>query len=357
MIKRIDISGDHYSMGLEHGYQVRRMRPNIAAAIRNRLLLLAKLDFDYKTRIEYLSMLWEEIARPTMDMLRGMAKTLSFDWDTFFRYTVGSYLLDRALQPKFDDGCTVWAASHPITREGIPILIKNRDYRPWHQDIQCLVRAKPARGYQYTYITSAASPGVYSSGMNERGLAVADTHVASLDIGRGVARYSLSMQLLEHHSSVSSGLDYLQQVTHLGDGTLVLLDSQGDMAVYECGHTKQGIIRDQGGYVVSTNHYVTDALSEEWMDYSPPKLQGNSQARYTRVSSALQSSAGHVDHHFAQTLMASHGTRLDSLCRHQSISPRSTTISSAIYLPQQQMIYIAKGLPCRERYRPWPVKG
>jgi isopenicillin-N N-acyltransferase like protein len=355
LIKRIDLAGNHYTMGLQHGYQVRRLRPKISSAIKNRLLLLAKLDSDFKTRIENLSMIWEEIARPTLDMMRGMAKNLSFEWDTFLRYTVGSYLVDRALQPKLSEGCTVWAGSAPLTKGGIHILTKNRDYRPWHKDIQCLVRAKPARGYQYTYLTSAASPGVYSSGMNEAGLAIADTHVASLDIGKGVARYSLMMELLEHHSNVNSGLDYLNQVTHMGDGTLVLLDSQGDMAVFESGHTKQGVIRNQGGFVVSANHYVTDALSEHWMDYNPPKLRGNSEARHTRVSQILHSSMGQVDLQFAQELMASHGTRLDSLCRHKDFSPRSTTISSVIYLPKERLIYLAKGLPCREIFHPWPA--
>jgi len=355
LIKRIDLAGNHYTMGLQHGYQVRRLRPLISSAIRNRLLLLAKLDSDFDTRIENLSLLWEEIARPTLDMMRGMAKTLSFEWDTFFRYTVGSYLVDRALQPKLNEGCTVWAASPPTTYDGLLILTKNRDYRLWHKDIQCLVRAKPARGYQYIYLTSAASPGVYSSGMNEAGLAVADTHVPSLDIGRGIARYSLTMDLLEHHSSVSSGIDYLNQVTHMGDGTLTLLDAQGDMVVYECGHTRQGIIRNQVGYVVSTNHFVSEALREHWMDYNSQRLRGNSQARYDRVSRSLQSALGQVNLQFTQTLMASHGNRLDAMCRHQVISPRSTTISSVIYLPKQQFLYLAQGYPCREPYRPWPA--
>jgi isopenicillin-N N-acyltransferase like protein len=355
LIKRIDLAGDHYTMGLQHGYQVRRLRPQILSAIKNRLLLLAKLDRDFDTRIENLTLIWKEIARPTLDMMRGMAKTLSLEWDTFLRYTVGSYLVDRALQSRLSDGCTVWAAGPPLTQEGLLILTKNRDYRPWHKDIQCLVRAKPARGYQYLYVTSAASPGVYSSGMNETGLAVADTHVPSLDIGKGVARYSLTMDLLEHHSTVDSAIDYLDQVTHMGDGTLVFQDAQGDMAVYECGHTKHAIIRDQGGNVVSTNHFVSESLSELWLEYNPPRLRGNSQARYQRVSSMLSSSAGQVDLHFAQSLMSSHGTRLESLCRHQDYSPRSTTISSAIYLPHQRMLYLANGLPCREPYRSWKV--
>ncbi|MFU8773772.1 MAG: C45 family autoproteolytic acyltransferase/hydrolase [Anaerolineales bacterium] len=355
MIKRIDLAGNHYTMGLQHGYQVRRLRPQISSAIKNRLLLLAKLDRDFETRIENLSLLWEEIARPTLEMMRGMAKNLSFEWDTFLRYTVGSYLVDRALQSRLSDGCTVWAAISPVTSDGTTMLIKNRDYRPWHKGIQCLVRAKPARGYQYTYLTSAGSPGVYSSGINEAGLVVADTHVASLDIGKGVARYSLTMELLEHHPNVRSGLDYLNQVTHIGDGTLVLLDSQGDMAVYECGHTKRGIIRGQGGFVVSTNHFVSDELNKHWMDYNPPKLRGNSEARYARISKVLQASSGQIDVQFAIDLMASHGNRLESICRHQDFSPRSTTISSVIYLPQQNLIYLANGLPCRERFHSWPA--
>ena len=88
----------------------------------------------------------------------------------FFRYTIASYLLDRTLYPISDEqGCTVWAAAYPTTRSGVPILVKNRDYWLDHRELQILANAHPSQGYKYTHLTSAGSPGVFSSGMNEVG--------------------------------------------------------------------------------------------------------------------------------------------------------------------------------------------
>ena len=296
-------------------------------------------------------------------MLRGMAEGLDLKWEAFFRYTIASYLEDRVQRPAYGEGCTVWAASNTVTRHGVPLLAKTRDTRPEHRFLQCLIRARSFEGYRYLYVTSAGSPGVFSSGMNEVGLAVADTHVSSLDMGPGVARYSAMMEILEHHNSVASALDYLRQVPHMGDGTLVLTDRAGGMAVFEAGHSAHSIILPERDFVVSTNHFCGVPLCNHWTDHSPPGLQGNSQNRYARVATALEAARGGVDTNWAQKLMGNHGgsqptmaqRRQQAICRHADIDPLSTTVSSALFLPQQRTLLFANGQPCRVPFQAWSV--
>ena len=121
----------------------------------------------FQPYVTELATAWKEVARPTLEMLRGIAEGLELDWDPFFRYTIAPYLEDSIQRPVYGEGCTVWAASGSITRQGLPILAKNRDYRPEHQSLPCLARVQPARGYRYLYATSAGSPAVFSSGMNQ----------------------------------------------------------------------------------------------------------------------------------------------------------------------------------------------
>jgi hypothetical protein len=355
LIQKLELAGDHYTLGRQHGGQVRHLRAHILAGLKNRLDSLAKLPLDLQPFLAEMAGLWWEINRPTVKLLQGMAETLDFEWEPFFRYTLASYLADRAFVPTASQGCTVWAAGDSITRSGEPMLVKNRDYRLDHLNLQCLAQVRPSEGYGYTCVTSAGSPGVFSSGMNETGLAVADTHVSSKNMGPGLARYSAMMEVLERYNNVPCAVDFLRQVPHIGDGTIVLLDAWGEMAVFEAGHGSQGIVRPDNGFVVSTNHYVTSGLRHEWIDQSRGELHGNTQGRYQRIYDGLASNEGKVDLRWAQQLMSSHGTPMDAICRHPEVDPQSVTISTVIYLPKERLIYLANGQPCQNELTDWKV--
>jgi isopenicillin-N N-acyltransferase-like protein len=363
-MKVLELSGDHYQMGRQHAQQVRDLRPQIVKAMRQRLKSLAAYETDLQPAITELISTWQEVAQPTLAMLRGIAEGLDLKWASFLRYTLASYLENRFQPMPFGDGCTVWAATRSITRGGVPILAKNRDYRPNHPRLACLARARPAQGYSYLYATSAGSPAVFSSGINEVGLAVADAHVTSLDIGPGIARYSAMMDILEHHHSVASALDYMRQVPHIGDGTLVLADAAGELAVFETGYTTCAMLPAQHDFVVSTNHFRSQELYNRYLDLSRSELQGNSQNRHARVTAALELSLGQVDVAWAHALMADHGggrrpstlnRRQRAICRHSRIDPPYVTISIAVYLPRARTLFFGNDRPCRAVLRAWPV--
>jgi hypothetical protein len=180
------------------------------------------------------------------------------------------------------------------------------------------------------------------------------------------------MELLEHHSRVSSALDYLREVSHMGDGTLVLIDATGDMAVFETGHTACGIVRPERGFVVSTNHFVTAPLCDRWVDRGKLALRGNSENRRAKVAAALAGAGGQVDVAWAQQLLADHeGGPAYAICRHHlgrlglgwtrpedappDVEPQSATISTVLYLPWERMLFVANGRPCQVAFRAWPV--
>jgi isopenicillin-N N-acyltransferase like protein len=317
------------------------------------------------------------------------------------RYTLASYLLDRAKvtatpvdavtplstipewvdtmdnhpsPPSFPlrDGCTTWAAAGHATAGGSPLLVKNRDYHQSHVALQCLAHLIPAQGYAYTCLGSAGSPNVFSSGINERGLAVADTHVLSRDIGPGLPRFSLMREILEQHATTASALDYLRSVSHMGAGTLTLADASGHLAVCESGHRHSeyreriSAEREDVSFLVSTNHFMGPNLIDQWVEDEPTTLLGNSLARHERVASALRNAGGGVDIVWAQDLMSSHGTPQDALCRHplqangEATHPglEISTISTIIFAPrglpnhegEGPALLLAGGLPCQAQW-------
>jgi isopenicillin-N N-acyltransferase like protein len=350
-----DISGDHYRMGQQHARHAAGLKAHILQAVDQRLDLLEKLPVDVQPFQTELQELWEVEDRPILAFLRGLADGLDLEWKRFFRYTTASYLFDRAQKPIPGQGCTSWAAAGEAARQNMPILAKNRDYRPGHRKLQRLVRTSPEKGYRYINLTSAGSPGVFSSGMNEKGLAVADTHVVSTDIGPGLARYSVMMQVLEQCSRVPEAVEHLQSVAHIGDGTLTLVDAEGNSAVFEAGHSRTGLIPSEKGYVVATNHYVSPRLANRWQDLSPLNQKGNTHSRYSAVAQALQNRSGGVDFEWGRRLMASHTTPLEAICRHPQYEPESVTISTVFFFPQTRTVLAAGGMPCRAAFKRYQV--
>jgi hypothetical protein len=235
-------------------------------------------------------------------MIRGQAEALDLEFETLLRYDLVTYLRDDLLVRRTSDseGCTTWAASAPATADGQPILVKNRDYRPEHLPLQVVVQARPDSGYRYTYISSAGSPGVFSAGMNEAGLAVADTHVYSRDLGPGLPDYALMRHILETHNQTASALDYLRSVPRLGRNNLILADSNGHLAVFESGNTRYGLFERRGGSLVNTNHFASPEMRDFYAEVDPPEARGRTNRRFERVTNALHAGWGQIDLPFAQ---------------------------------------------------------
>ena len=347
MIRVLNLSGDARNIGQQHGEQVSDLRPQIQTSIHTRLAVLQKWNLDFFHELDEITRIWEKHAPETLDMLLGMAEALDLKWDEYFAYTVSSYLTSSLNRSKRNEGCSTWGANGKITRDGAPILVKNRDYHPNHQPLQCLAHIKPTHGNPFLCLTSAGSPGVFSSGINSAGLAVVDTFISSTDIGPGIARYSLMMDILQNFATVKEAINYLPTCPHFGDGSVTVLDAQGDMAVFEIAHSVQAIRQSDCGFIASTNHFTAPETRLLWMDKEQAHLRGNSQGRLRMIENALRSAKGQVDIPWSQALMGQHSDSQSALCRHAEIDPLAVTISCVILLPHQASIYVANGHPCQ----------
>jgi predicted choloylglycine hydrolase len=353
----VELEGDHYRMGLQHGQQVLWLRRYIVEAIEARFAQVARdrPDEAFETLVQETRRVVQIADPATIDFVRGQAESLELDFDWLLRYNFVNFLRDAliiwpgaaSVQP---GECTTWAAAGPATADGQPILVKNRDYRLDHLPLQVVVRAEPASGYGYIYVTSAGNPGVFVAGLNAAGLAVADTHVPCPDVGPGLPTFALSMHLLEEQDTVASALNYLQRIPRLGRNNLLLVDACGDMALFENGHSRGAVVRPEADILVATNHFRSPSMKDCFVDTEPPALQGNTFERYRKVKEALSVAHGRIDLAVAKALMASHDGPLASLCRHPLPESTSSTISTTILLPAQRRIHFCHGQPCQAAY-------
>lgn len=351
---RLTLRGDHYTMGRQHGAQVKMLRPLIDEAIQARLDEIDRYGSD--PRFERLVLQTREAlmthSPAVVALIRGQAESLECEFERLLRYDLVSYLQDDLLtrDTARSEGCTTWAATGSATVDGLPILAKNRDYRLEHLPLQTVSRVEPAVGYRYVCAGSAGSPGVYCGGINEAGLAVADTHVASTHMGPGLPDYALMMHLLENHDAVPAAVDYLQSVPRLGRNHLIMADARGEVAVLESGHSSYGLFSTRDGALVNTNHPISPTLRRHFTDLSPPDVKGNTFHRYDKVSEAVRAAHGRIDITFARRLMAVHDGPLASVCRHPMAGCDSATIAACIFLPADRNMLFCHGLPCQGTY-------
>ncbi|MBN1660172.1 MAG: hypothetical protein JXA93_17360 [Anaerolineae bacterium] len=348
----LTLRGDAYTMGWQHGEQVRNLRPQIVDAIdaRFRQLEADRPDDPFERLVRDTRTLLDRVDADLLSMIRGQADGLALDYETLLRYHLITFLRDdlqvRRHRAPDAEACTTWAASGAATTRGEPVLAKNRDYRLDHLPLQTLVRAAPEAGHRTLYVSSAGGPGVFSAGMNDAGLSVADTHVYSTDLGPGLPSYALMMHVLEGHDTVATALDYLRAAPRLGRNNLLLADATGHLAVFEGGHSRYGLLESHDGVLVNTNHFVTDEMRD---CYAPVESRGRERSlgRHEQASRALAAAHGQIDAPFARRLAASHNGPLHSICCHPEPGNDAMTISAAIFLPAQRRMLFCHGLPCQ----------
>jgi isopenicillin-N N-acyltransferase-like protein len=356
-MKSIQINGSHFEMGVQHAQQVYHWRKSLRQRIETRLTEAPDPAFS-RPLLDELWPVLQEGAGGVIEMLRGIAQGLDFPQDLLYRYITTAYARDRwrfvperaeqELVP--GDGCTVWAAAGKAALHGEPLLVKNRDYRIDHQRLQLVARMEPQGGYTYLCVTSAGVPGVFSSGINAAGLAVADTRVLTPDLGPGLPSYALMMAILEGLDTVEAALAYLGDVPLMGGHTLALADASGDLAVLEAGHLRRGLVRDEGGILVTTNHFVSPPLSALWVEDEPPAWHGDSLRRHTAAEARLTAACGRITPSWAKGLSAD-----PEVARHAEPDWPFETVSSAIYLPHKRRLLFRQGPPWLGRYQAYQL--
>jgi len=270
----------------------------------------------------------------------GIAAGFGFDPDDLFAHLHLGTLRDIRGGARLEDGCSAWAVgSGP---DG-PLVVKNRDFSGTHLGIQTLTRhAGPdvvAGGM--LCLGSLGSPGAYSSGVNARGLALADTQVAVRHHRVGWLRYLLMTRILARCATVAEALALIGSQPHAGGGTLVLADASGDAVAVELGAAGPDVTR--GPLVWRTNHYVSATLADDTLLPEEDRIAGTSISRFAHLVATLPGRDwGRAD---AQVLMAHHPQDGAPICQHGQ-ADTSITIASAVYACRDANVMLCPQNPC-----------
>ncbi len=284
-----------------------------------------------------------------MAELQGIADGFVLPIDDLFAHLHLGTLRDLKLGAKLDgDGCSAWAVGDGP--DG-PIVVKNRDYSGLHLGIQRLTRhtGPDIRTGELICLGSLGSPAAYSSGINAKGLALADTQVSVGSHGVGWLRYFLMTRTLAKCATVSDALKFIKSVPHAGGGTLILADASGEVAAVELASRRVTI--EQRALVWRTNHFVSDKLAPETLLPESDKIAGNSADRFAYLGRKLPDLTPGIPQ--AIELMKSHrDATLGSapLCQHDD-TEASQTLSTAVYSCRLRSMAFSQGNPCTGQWQ------
>lgn len=290
------------------------------------------------------------LCRPEMDELAGIAEGFGIPMDRLFAALHLGILHDLSAVPDgVSDGCSAWAVGSG--RDG-PMVVKNRDFSGAHSGIQRVFRHEGpdlAQGPMFC-LGSLGSPGAYSSGMNSAGLAIVDTQIGTRRHRPGWLRYFLMTRLLSQFASVAEAIRFIRAQQHVGGGTLVMADAQGEVAAVELGATAVAV--EMAPRVCRTNHFTSTVLAPETLSDAGSAIEDTSHDRRAFLDRTLPDADWTAQG--AARLMATHrgdAPQAGPLCQHPDAGG-SRTISSVVYCCASRLMYACLDNPCTG---PWQL--
>ncbi len=336
----IEATGDGGSIGRAIAEATGDARQTLARLVRRAVKRHPPGDKAVRHAVQDLRQMLLQHSPSTLAQIEAMAPGYKLPADELLIWLLGTYF--RSIEAT-QQGCSVYArGGADSSRE--PWLVKNRDTDPQLENIQTLLRVKPTDGYAWAALSTAGAPDVHSAGMNEHGLAVADTHVPSSDIGIGLPRFSLMMHILQACTSVDESVAYLRSVPRMGFGNLVLADAAGSAAVVECGHSHVEVLPTTADYVVATNHFISPSLATTCLRKPESKAGSDSRDRRRRMDTSLaqESLDGETD---PISVVKDHQSP-GATCIHSNGKKESVTIATVVFFPIRGVVRVGVGTPC-----------
>lgn len=346
MMRTLTLEGSAYERGLQHGKYIAENHPSLRLKISKSI----EESADKTTKTGFADKLYQFSkgnCPEEYQEMAGIAAGANLNKKKLFYFLCKSIVRDVTSSPNHGEGCSAWAS---LTEDGYTIAVKNRDTQKPDDGRQSVFIAD-GKDLHYGKILSLGSlgaPGVYSSGMNQAGLVVLDTHIGTNEHSIGWLRYFLMSRILKRAESVQQALSIVRELKHVGGGSLILADKDGEMACVELdpSHTQF----DDTAPFLRTNHFISDALSKKTKLFDYDKIDQNSHRRHEFLKKILSKKPNSIDR--VKEVMATH---IDStghdipVCQHNKRG-HAETISCAIYKTNDLTLHISSGQPCRKKW-------
>jgi len=344
----VEVQGTHREMGCQIG---EACREQVQHSIENAHLLIEQsystLELNWEGAMiqsrKYLPFAEERYSQ-YVDEMRGVAEGANVSFDDVMALNAMEAVTMDALHLT---RCTSMAVNEERTADGHVLAAHNEDWVPEDENDVYVILAKPRDEPPFLAMTyGGLLPNV---GFNAYGIAQLIDSVYPTDSRIGIPRLVVSRAVLA--SRRLSGAIGRTLISHRAAGyNHLLLHESGEIYSVEVSARKFEILHGTDGYLVHTNHYLSQTMKE--IENEPEELI-SSRVRYFRANRLLRQNSAHSIKSL-QAIQKDHVNLPNSICNHNidGIDPldRENTISAMVIDLTSREMHIAWGNPCQNSY-------
>lgn len=366
-IKVLELQGSYYEMGKMQGEafsseirdamddliklpSLKEKKPPLLPRVLYKKILMKKAWPYFEKYISYI----EDVKERFNGLVKGSGQT--FEYVAFLH--MGEVILNRVSYTTPIDACTAVAVLPSMA--GKTLIMKNFDYPPSIIKYNLLRKSVPSQGIPSIELTKTPV-AIAHDGMNEEGLVVLYNYAASIyPAQEGPFIGALVQHVLNNARNVKEAVEIIMQYPFSPSAGLILIADKKEAIVVEISPKRKTIRYPVDGlYVVNTNHYQTAEMQSDQIPvdavfkggyFKGRRILESSFARYERAVELLKNGISEIDDIF--NIARDHGKdnipSNNTICRHGE--PVSSTITAAVFVPEDGRVYYIGGNPCQGSY-------
>lgn len=344
-IRVVECSGNYYEIGKEYG---EACKENILNSLE---ISIGGLRQTYNASREqivenarkFLPMV-EDFAPELIEMLKGQSESVGVSFDDIFAMKC---MVELAVYyNQITALCTSFAVTGKATKNGMTFIGQNIDWAPGVP--VDLLRIRHDNGLKRLTLVMG---GVAEWTLNSTGIGIAKNVILSppadqrLHIPCSFVGPKAMMQ-----KSMGDALRVLCEASR-GVNCHVLASSEGDIICVESTSDDFNVLQPEDGVLVHSNHYLTERFKKaDWGYLSTP----DTYLRVQRISKLIKEYYGNLSVEILMEILGDHNNYPNSICRHidedTSREFYYETLASIIMVPEERIMYVACGQPCRYEY-------
>ncbi len=350
-LRVVDVSGSPRSMGAKSGEECRDLAKGMMRMLRGRLKLRG-MDLRKGKALASKYLPYAEDYDPDyVDFLKGYAEAAGLDFDELFVH----FCLDEK------GYCTDIAVNADVTADGSVLSAHTEDWAPEYAGHAVLIRGRPRSGPRF--LALSLSGAEIDCGMNSEGISFTGNSLYPDDGRIGIPKLFTARRILAS-KCVGDAITAAFPDRRASSYNHNICHSSGEMVSIEGSATDFSVIYAEDGWLVHTNHYLTDRMAKHETVFTSPSgcSPGNAPStilRYNRARRLLKQSLGEVTVEVLKSIMNDHFNHPQSICCHAdeslSAEDRSATIFAVVFDLSGFEAHICPTNPCSGVYRKYSL--
>lgn len=357
MFPVVETAGGAFERGRMHG---ERARGRVERSLAN-----------YARLFSFHGMAWEDAQRRSagyrdliggfdavlLEEMEGIARGAGRPFSEILALNARTEIMPAAFLTGTDSGeCTAIAVSPGASATGETLLAQNWDWVGSQRESMILLRTRDGTDPGCLTLTEAGM--LAKIGLNSSGVGVCLNILRSVfdGNGAGVPVHVLLRALLKR-SSVSDAIAFAAKLSFGGSSNILMADRGGEVASLEFSPQGLRVVREDGGTLCHTNHFVHPEAAG-WQATHLPSLSTIPRLERARELAAVRPKQGIED---LKRLLRDESDGLLSICRQpdRSLPPelQLQTVASVIMELARGVMHVAPNVPSRVEYEPCALQA